>query len=307
MGKILAICISEKRGGAKRPVSQAVMKEDMGIEGDAHAGRWHRQVSLLSSERIEEFRRGGPELLPGAFGENLVTSGLDLRQLEVGSRLQIGFAVLELTQIGKECHDRCAIYEALGDCIMPREGVFGRVLRGGRIRVGDEIRPLPPDANRRFTAAVITLSDRAAAGIYEDRSGAEIERILTENQYEVIERLLLSDDAGRLKRELIRLADQRRADVVFTSGGTGFSRRDVTPEATEEVCERMAPGIAAALLMKSLEITPRAMLSRQTAGIRKKTLIVNLPGSPKACRENLDVILPALKHGLGVLRGTEDG
>ena len=107
-----------------------------------------------------------------------------------------------------------------------------------------------------------------------------------------------------LKSNLIRLADQRQVNVIFTTGGTGFAPRDLTPEATVAVCDRMADAITQAILYKSLEITDRAMLSRQRAGIRGKTLIVNLPGSPKACREDLGIILPALEHGLGILRGT---
>ena len=163
--------------------------------------------------------------------------------------------------------------------------------------------PLAPD--RPFTAAVITLSDRAAAGEYEDKSGPEIERILRERYYRVLETLLLPDDKSRLMKELMRLADQRQVNVIFTTGGTGFSERDQTPEATIAVCDRMAPGIAEAMRAESMRITPKGMLSRAVSGIRKKTLIVNLPGSPKACRECLDVILDPLDHGLGILRGSD--
>lgn len=161
-------------------------------------------------------------------------------------------------------------------------------------------------AGRPFFAAVITLSDRASQGIYEDRSGKKIEEILSSQGYLVKERLVLPDSREMLRAALIRLADEAAVQVIFTTGGTGFSERDITPETTEEVCDRMAPGIAAAMLMRSLEITPRAMLSRQTAGIRKKTLIINLPGSPKACAEDLEIVLPALKHGLEILAGIAD-
>ena len=156
-----------------------------------------------------------------------------------------------------------------------------------------------------FTAAVVTLSDKGSRGEREDRSGPLICSILEENGYKVVETLLLPDERDRLEEALRRLADETRVNVVFTTGGTGFSERDVTPEATIAVCDRMAPGIPEAIRYYSLQITPRAMLSRQTAGIRKKTLIVNLPGSPKACREDLDFILPSLGHGLGVLCGTD--
>ncbi len=305
MGNLIAICISEKKGTQKAEIPEARLIEDFGIEGDAHAGKWHRQVSLLSLEKIEEFKRRGAEITYGAFGENLIIEGYDFRTLPVGTIVQVGEAVLEITQIGKECHSHCAIYKTMGDCIMPREGVFSVVKQGGRIRPGDPVEVILPEKDRPFTAAVITLSDRAAAGEYEDKSGPLICEILKKDGYRIIETMILPDGEQTLKTQLMRLADQRQVNVIFTTGGTGFSMRDVTPEATAAVCDRMAPGIAEAMRYYSLQITPRAMLSRQTAGIRKQTLIVNLPGSPKACREDLDFILPSLRHGLGILRGTD--
>ena len=139
MGEIKAICISEKRGTQKKEISQAQIITDWGIEGDAHAGKWHRQISLLSMEKIEDFKRKGAEVDFGAFGENLIVEGYDLRLLPVGTRFQIGNVVLELTQIGKECHSHCEIYKKMGDCIMPREGVFTKVIHGGSIKKGDQI------------------------------------------------------------------------------------------------------------------------------------------------------------------------
>lgn len=137
MGVIKGICISEKRGTAKHEIEEAILAKDWGIQGDAHAGHWHRQVSLLSYEKVEEFRKKGADIEPGAFGENLIVSGYDFRNLAVGTRFQCGEAVLEMTQIGKECHSHCEIYKRMGECIMPREGVFAIVLHGGMIRKGD--------------------------------------------------------------------------------------------------------------------------------------------------------------------------
>ena len=139
MGKILAICISEKKGTQKKPIESARLVEEWGIEGDAHVGKWHRQVSMLSFEKIEAFREKGADVDFGAFGENLVVEGFDLSKVPVGTKFQIGEAILELTQIGKECHHGCEIFQKMGDCIMPREGVFARVIHGGRISCGDEM------------------------------------------------------------------------------------------------------------------------------------------------------------------------
>ena len=139
MGKVIAVCISEKKGTQKKNVGSAQFIEDWGMEGDAHAGKWHRQVSLLSHEKVEAFRARGAVVDDGAFGENLVVEGYDFKTLPIGTKFRCGDVELELTQVGKECHSHCEIYKVMGDCIMPREGVFTRVLHGGTISVGDEL------------------------------------------------------------------------------------------------------------------------------------------------------------------------
>jgi len=144
MGKVIAVCISEKKGTQKKNVGKGVFISDWGIEGDAHAGNWHRQVSLLSHNKVEEFRSRGANVNDGAFGENLVVSGIDFKSLPIGTRFACNEVLLELTQIGKECHSHCEIYKVMGDCIMPREGVFAKVLNGGEIRIGDTLIALPP-------------------------------------------------------------------------------------------------------------------------------------------------------------------
>ncbi len=137
MGNLVAICVSEKKGTRKTMVDSATVLENHGLENDAHAGNWHRQVSLLSMEKIDDFKKRGAIVSYGDFGENLVVSGIDFVSLPVGTQLTCGDIMLEITQIGKECHTRCAIYHAMGDCIMPTQGVFAKVLRGGTVKVGD--------------------------------------------------------------------------------------------------------------------------------------------------------------------------
>ena len=159
-------------------------------------------------------------------------------------------------------------------------------------------------AEEAKTAAVITVSDRSAAGQRVDESGPAAREMLKNAGYQVLETLVIPDEPEMLKKELIRLADERQVCLIITSGGTGFSMRDQTPEATLAVADRNAPGIAEAIRMKSLQITDRAMLSRGASVIRGRTLIVNLPGSPKAVRESLGFILEPLEHGIGILRGT---
>ena len=156
-----------------------------------------------------------------------------------------------------------------------------------------------------YKAAIITLSDSAAAGLREDASGPLIRGMLTEAGFEVVSQQILSDDARALSDALIDICDQHRANLVLTTGGTGFSRRDNAPEATLAVIERNVPGIAEAMRAESLKHTPRGMLSRGVSGIRGDTLIINLPGSPRAVRENLSAVLPALPHGIRILAGDE--
>ena len=153
MGTIIAVCVSAAKGTQKQNVRSAKIIEDWGIEGDAHAGRWHRQVSLLSHDKVEDFRARGAEVSDGAFGENLVVSGIDFKTLPIGTRFACNTVLLELTQIGKECHSHCEIHRLMGDCIMPREGVFARVLHGGEIAEGDTLTILPPVEQDKTEAA----------------------------------------------------------------------------------------------------------------------------------------------------------
>ncbi len=153
-----------------------------------------------------------------------------------------------------------------------------------------------------YSAAVVTVSDRASAGVYEDGTGPIVAELLQEAGYQVTERAVVPDEQNLIETELISLAD-KGISLIVTNGGTGFSPRDVTPEATIHVCERLAPGIPEAMRAASLRVTPHGMLSRAAAGIRGRSLIVNLPGSPKGAKENLQSVLPTLAHGLAMLAG----
>ncbi|MDK2917919.1 MAG: hypothetical protein PWQ37_652 [Candidatus Petromonas sp.] len=140
MAKVVAINISEKKGVPKKFIKEGYFIEDHGLEGDAHAGKWHRQVSLLGNESIEKMKQIGVKgLCTGKFAENITTEGIKLWKLPVGTKLQIGETIQEVTQIGKECHTKCAIYHQVGNCIMPTEGIFTKVIKGGKVKVGDEI------------------------------------------------------------------------------------------------------------------------------------------------------------------------
>jgi molybdenum cofactor synthesis domain-containing protein len=302
MGTVKAVCISEIRGTQKTNVKTAKFAVNHGIVGDAHGGNWHRQVSLLSFEKIEAFQREGADVTPGAFGENMIVKGFDFSSIAIGTRFQCNGVIMQLTQHGKQCHTHCQIYDKMGKCIMPTEGTFAEVIQGGTISVGDELIQLE-DRDERFTAAVITLSDSGFSGKREDKSGLILSDSLKEKGYRVVESLMLPDEQSQIEEELIRLSDKREVNLIVTTGGTGFSPRDCTPEATLAVATRNAPGIAEAIRLHSMKITNRAMLSRGASVIRGKTLIINLPGSPKAVEESMECITEQLPHGLNVLLG----
>ncbi len=302
-GTILHVCLSPRKGIAKTAVATATLIAERGMEGDVHAGDWHRQLSLLDEAEIETMRVKGLDLAPGAFGENLVIRGLELGDLGIGSRLRAGDVELEITQIGKVCHSRCAIYDRVGDCIMPRAGIFARVLRAGEIAPGlpIEIAELVPRS--AIQVGVLTVSDSRAAGRAEDTTGPAVARLVSDRLgAHVAWSGVVADEAGDISDTLRNLAE-RNLDLAITAGGTGFGPRDVTPEATRAVIDREAPGLAEAMRAASLAVTSHAMLQRGVCGIRGAMLIVNLPGSEKAAVENLTEILAALPHAVRLLRG----
>jgi molybdopterin adenylyltransferase len=306
VGKVEAICTAAVKGGKKVPQPAVRFTANHGIEGDAHAGPWHRQVSVLAAEDIAEMRqRALPGLKAGDFAENLVLSGIDLGALGLGSRLRLGGeAELRVTQLGKQCHQRCVIYHETGDCIMPRLGLFARVVQGGTVTTGDNVEVIESVPRRVFQAVILTVSDRCSRGETTDTAGPAVGRLLRSSMDAHIYAVeIVPDDRGRIAERLRHYSDGHSIDLVLAVGGTGFAPRDVTPEAVREAIERPTPGLDEAMRRASLEKTPTAMLSRTVSGIRNSTLIVSLPGSERGAVENLQAILAALGHGLAKLRG----
>lgn len=301
-GKLLHVCISHKKGIAKHEIPSAKLVVEHGMEGDAHAGEWHRQVSLLAHADIEFMRAKGISLKPGAFGENLIIDGIKTDELGVGTLLRVGPVLLEMTQVGKICHTRCAIYYTTGDCIMPRTGLFARVLEGGEVCPGMTVEVLQQVERARLQVAVITVSDRCSAGKMIDTAGPAVAELLrNELDARVAWATLVPDEMSDISRA-IKDFSERRIDMVLTVGGTGPQERDVTPQATRKVLDRELPGLAEAMRAASAQKTPNAWLSRAVAGVRGETLIVNLPGSEKAAVENLTALFPVIPHALKMLR-----
>lgn len=306
MGRVESLCVSSKKGERKVPVPRAKFIASHGIESDAHAGTWHRQVSLLGADDVDGVRRRGmPDLAPGDFAENAVLSGVDLGSLGLGSRVRLGQdVIIAVTQIGKTCHTACKIRQITGDCIVPRRGLFASVERGGEVAVGD-----PVDIESRvgrgvWQAVVLTISDRCSRGDARDTAGPAVAAALRDALgAHLFAAEIVPDEKERIVQRLKHFCDGHSIDLVLTVGGTGFSPRDVTPEATLEVIHRLAPGLDEAMRRASSQISPHALLSRGVSGIRNSTLIVNLPGSERAATENLGTISSALPHGLAKLRG----
>ena len=305
MGQVEWLCLGQAKGQTKHAVGQVELRADHGLVGDCHAGAWHRQVSLLSSADVATARETLPGIAPGDFAENVVVSGVDLSALGLGSTVKLGAeAIVSVTHIGKVCHTACRIGQITGDCIMPRAGLFARVLVGGPVATGDAVEVLQAVPRKTFQLVVLTISDRCSRGESQDTAGPAAAELACQALGAHLYRLeVLPDEAQQIAARLKHYCDGHSIDLVLTVGGTGFAPRDVTPEASAAVIERFTPGLDEAMRAASMASTPHAMLSRARSGIRGGTLIVTLPGSPRAARENLTAILPALGHGLEKLRG----
>jgi molybdopterin adenylyltransferase len=305
--KIVSVNISEKKGTGKAPV-EYIDLEKTGITGDAHAGAWHRQVSLLAVESLQRFARiAGREIGYGEFAENITTSGLELAGTNPLDLLVAENAELEITQIGKKCHgSSCAILKEAGDCVMPKEGVFARVIRGGRLRAGDSLVYRP----RKFRFLVLTLSDRASSGEYEDRSGPAIRQLLKEhfskkNRGINIEHHVIPDDEKRL-RGILEKSLMDDFDFIITTGGTGIGSRDITPDVVRPMLDKEIPGIMEMIRVKYGGEKPRALLSRGVAGLAGSAFIYTLPGSVRAVNEYMQEILKTMEHLAYMLYGLDN-
>lgn len=301
MGKIQAISVSDRKGVIKENVPSAYFENDFGIKGDAHAGKWHRQVSLLALESVKKMQEKGLDVKSGDFAENITTEGIDLLSLPVGTKIKIKDVEFIISQIGKICHHKCAVYYHAGECVMPKEGIFAVVRGNGELHVGDEIQNLGKDG---FSVGIITLSDRASKGEYEDLTGPALEKYVSENlKTSFIRKEIIPDDTKKLELTLKDFADTQMLDLIITNGSTGISPRDIAPDVTVEVIEKRLPGFEEAMRAESFKITATAIVSRAVCGTRKNSLIINLPGSPKGAVENLSVIMPAIEHTIKKLQG----
>jgi molybdopterin adenylyltransferase len=296
MLKILSTNISEKKGTIKKSVSSIKLTET-GVVGDAHSGPWNRMVSMLGVESVHRFeQQANRKINFGEFAENITTEGMELFTTQPLDRFVFGEVELEVTQIGKACHgDNCAIYREVGNCVMPKEGIFCRVIKTGSLKAGDEGIYQP----KIFKALVITLSDRASSGEYEDRSGPLLESKLQEH-FETkkrkleVEKIVIPDDAKALK-EILKKSIQGM-DFIFTTGGTGIGQRDITPEVVKPFIDKEIPGIMEMIRVKYGMQKPNALLSRGVAGLSGNCFIFTLPGSTRAVEEYMEEITKSLMH-----------
>lgn len=294
--KILSTNISLEKGTVKKPVDQIELN-DYGVKGDAHAGSWHRQVSMLGVESFKKFSEiAGRKIAYGEFAENITTEGMELYKttpLDLFSNENIE---LEVTQIGKKCHgDSCAIFREVGNCVMPKEGIFVRVLKGGTLKAGDVFDYHP----KIFKTLIITLSDRASKGEYADKSGPKVKESLEtfsafSNFKLSFENIIIPDDEKQLKNILINAKDGY--DFIFTTGGTGIGPRDITVDVVKPLLDKEIPGIMEMIRMKYGMEKPNALISRSIAGIMNNSMIFVLPGSVKAVNEYMSEITKVLKH-----------
>lgn len=303
--KIKSLNLSEKKGTIKLPVD-AVEITETGVKSDAHAGHWHRQVSLLGVESLKKAEeQNNRKFNFGDFGENITTEGLELYKTNILDRFVSGDVVLEVTQIGKKCHKGCEIMKISGNCIMPVEGIFCRVIQTGKLQVSNELAYIP----RKIKISVITLSDRAYNGIYKDKSGPHAAKMLKDffagnNRPVQLEKVIIPDDEVLL-HDAVNKAVEEGTDIIVTTGGTGIGSRDITPDVVQKMLDKEIPGIMELIRYKYGSAKPNALLSRSIAGVIKQSLVYVLPGSVGAVNEYLTEITPTLEHSLRMINNID--
>lgn len=303
---VISVNISEKKGVIKSPVPEIRITEN-GIAADAHSGPWNRQISLLGIESVNRFEKElGRTIIPGEFAENITTEGMELFHAKPLDHFTIGDVVLEVTQIGKHCHgDNCAIFREVGNCVMPKEGIFCRVVKTGVVKPGD-----PIEYQRKIVyILVITLSDRASQGIYEDKSGPAAARMMEEyftsqDQLYCIKTMVLPDHPYRLREALLR-AKGNKVDIIITTGGTGIGPKDFTPEVVRPLLTKEIPGIMDHIRLKYGQDKPQALISRSIAGVMDQSLIFALPGSVKGVQEYITELKGSFKHMMYMINGLD--
>ena len=295
--KILSVNISENKGTIKKPVDEIVINGS-GVNNDAHSGSWHRQVSMLGMESIEKFSKEAKRKINyGEFAENITTQGFELYKSNILDRFENENIILEVTQIGKECHGAaCAIFKEVGNCVMPKEGIFCRVIKGGRLKAGDEIIYAP----KIFKIGIITLSERASSGEYSDRSGPKVEEHISEHFSKSKRKIEISyyliPDNSEMLKEILLENKTKKYDIIFTTGGTGIGSKDFTVDVVKTLLHKEIPGIMDYIRYKYGAEKPNALVSRSVAGIIDKTMIFTLPGSVKAVDEYMPEINRVLNH-----------
>ena len=304
--KVISLNSSEKKGTIKIPVDMAEITLS-GMAGDSHAGNWHRQIILLGTESYQKTaEKSGLKLAHGSFAENITTEGMILHEAKIFDRLEHEEVTLEITQIGKKCHKGCEIQKQIGDCVMPLEGIFCRVIRGGSLEKGMTFIHKP----REIKVHIITMSDRAFAGEYTDRSGPRAEEVMSDffkknGRHFSVSRTILPD-----KQDMIEDTVQKclldKADIIITTGGTGIGPRDITPDVIRAMLNKELPGIMEHIRTLYGKEKPNALISRSIAGVIEQTLIYVLPGSVKAVNEYLAVITPTIEHSLRMLHGIDN-
>jgi len=301
VARVSAVCASPSRGTAKRPLPVVNLLPGTGVEGDGHAGPGARQVSILSDMSLARMEQAGVTTSHGCCGENIDISGeMELHSLLPGVRIRLGGeAVVETTGVGKDNSDGHA-YDVIAGNIFPVEGLFARVLEGGAVSPGDPVEIL---RHPGFSVGVLTVSDSTSSGEREDLSGPAVIELLSARGYLASRYGVVPDEESMISERLRCWCEDGSLDLLLTTGGTGFSPRDVTPEATAAVVDRPVPGIPEMVRSLSARTVPTAWLSRATAGIRMGTLVVNLPGSRKAALECAGFTLDVAEHALDVLRG----